>query len=218
MNRAQIVEQLGHMMASEANAFEQLKKDAVEFGDHTDWPWIGLVLSAATRGGSWRWEKLVKPRYQSDLSWLSISQISAEDRRARLETVGRFWRQTASWLEQAYLQVQSDGGPKELREMLSLMPTNDVIAYWKSYKGVKDKYARNIMMDIYHPNFRKDFFAIDSRLDELLPMLGYVGSRDYQSKEQFLIELARDIGIDAWDLDRLLYSKHSELKVQLDNK
>ena len=102
--------------------------------------------------------------------------------------------------------------------MLSLMPTCDVIAYWKSYKGVKDKYARNIMMDIYHPNFRKDFFAIDSRLDELLPMLGYVGSRDYQSKEQFLIELARDIGIDAWDLDRLLYSKHSELKVQLDNK
>ena len=154
----------------------------------------------------------MKPRYQSDLSWLSISQISAEDRRTRLETVGRFWRQTASWLEQAYLQVQSVGGPKELRVKLSLMPANDVIAYWKSFKGVKDKYARNIMMDIYLPNFRKDFFAIDSRLDELLPMLGYVGPKDYLSKERFLIELASDIGIDAWDLDRLLYSKHSELK------
>ena len=212
MNREQTLEQLRRMLASEAALLRQLKHDATHFGDHSDWPWIGLVLSAATRGGSWRWEKSVKPRYESELSWSAISQITAIERRRRLETVGRFWRKTATWLEQAFAEVESAGGPMALRDKLDLMPASDVIAYWKSINDVKDKYARNIMMDIYHPKFREDFFAIDSRLESLLPILGYVGKRDYLSKERFLVELARDVGVDAWDLDRLLYIKHSELK------
>jgi hypothetical protein len=218
VNRAQIVGQLRRMAAFEDSSLEKLKSESAQFGEHPDWPWIGLVLSGATRGGSWRWEKSVKPRYEDELSWSAISELAAEERRVRLETVGRFWRQTAIWLEHAYLNVHAAGGPLAVRERLSQMSANDVINYWKSFKGVKDKYARNIMMDIYHPNFRKDFFAIDSRLEALLPILGYAGQRNYLSMERFLLDLSREVGLNAWDLDRLLYSKHSEIKQQFETQ
>jgi hypothetical protein len=212
VNREQIVEQLRRIAQSEVLTLERMRREATQFGDHPDWPWIGRVQSAATHGGSWRWEEKVRPIYESKLSWSAISEILPSERRERLETVGRFWDKTATWLEQAYIKIQSAGGPEALRDRLNLMPAKEVISFWKSFQGFNEKYARNIMMDIYHPNFRNDFFAIDSRLEALLPILGYVGKRNYLSREKFLFDLSGDVGVIAWDLDRLLYSKHKEIK------
>lgn len=215
MRRAEVVEFLRGLAARERAALDQLKRDATQFGQHQDWPWNGLVLSAATRGGSWRWEKNVQPRYEDELSWSIISELTPDERRTRLETVGRFWRKTADWLENAYHQVAVAGGPTELRMQLSRMSASDVIAFWKALNDIKDKYARNIMMDVYDLHFRTAFFAIDSRLESLLPLLGYDGQRRYSKREEFLCQLASDIGIQAWDLDRLLYGQHAEIKASL---
>jgi hypothetical protein len=75
------------------------------------------------------------------------------------------------------------------------------------FDGLGDKYARNIMMDVYDARFRNDRFAIDSRIAGLLPHLGYTGGKGYEEQENFLAGLARAARMEGWELDRLLYNE-----------
>jgi hypothetical protein len=74
------------------------------------------------------------------------------------------------------------------------------------FDGLGDKYARNIMMDVYDARFRNDRFAIDSRIAGPLPHLGYTGGKGYEEQENFLAGLARAARMEGWELDRLFYN------------
>lgn len=211
MERRDLIAALSEAVAGHREVLDRTKEVAADWGAHPDWPWNGLVLSAATRGGSARWERDVAQRYETELSWTILDVTPDDDRRRRFETVGRFWRRTASWLEFVFQHIHHAGGPAAIREVLAPLTAEDVIAFWTALPEVGEKYARNIMMDTYDPRFRDGRFAIDSRIKSLLPILGYDGSNRYDSQEAFLDTLARELGVEGWELDRFLYQGHQQI-------
>lgn len=204
------------LKAAEDQAVElnRSRRDAEAWGRHQDWPWNGIILSAATRGGSARWVK-VSMRYDNELSWTALAQATPQERRRRLETVGRFWRRTADWLEQVWARFEIEGGPAAIREKLKEMDAGEIISFWKSFPNIGDKYARNLMMDAHDPRFRQGYFAIDSRIQSLLPVLALQASKSYDGTEEQLRGLAASLGLDCWTLDRLLYQCHDRLSLEL---
>jgi hypothetical protein len=198
-----------------ADAIIASKVAAVDHGSHPDWPWNGIVLSASTLGGSWRWDKRVQPIYEAELSWSALAGLSADERQQRFDKVGRYWRRTSAFLERMYGRLSEEGGPKVARSRLAAMTGAEILTFWAGFDGVGPKYARNIMMDVHHPSFRQGYFAIDSRIQKLLPVFGYVGSKRYESMETFLSKLANDTGLDGWDLDRLLYQRHDDVVARI---
>lgn len=75
------------------------------------------------------------------------------------------------------------------------------------------KYARNIMMDVYHPGFR-DCIAIDSRIKAITKALG-LHFASYKEHEKFYLSVASGAGIDGWELDRLLYALRERVEKQI---
>lgn len=196
---------------------ERSKQEARRWGGHSDWPWNGMVLSAATRGGSWRWGKKIEPIYATHLAWPVIASLSDTARHSRLITVGRFPNRTATWLEGVFQHLNAIGGPSGVKTQLASMETTAVIDYWMAIPGLGPKYARNMMMDIYDERFRNGYFAIDSRIINLLPRLGYVGRNRYGEQEEFLCGIAAALAIETWELDRLLYQRANDLIIWLRN-
>lgn len=215
MTREKVIEAVQAAAREHAGALESLKVAAVEHGSHPDWPWNGIVLSAATLGGSWRWDKRVKPIYDVELSWAALDGLWMEERQERFNLVGRYWRRTGAFLERMYARLLQEGGPGVTRSNLAVMTGRETLTFWLAFDGVGPKYARNIMMDVYHPSFRQSYFAIDSRIQKLLPTLGYSGPKRYDAMEAFLTELAGEVGIDGWDMDRLLYQRHDDLVARI---
>ena len=214
MQRQQIISRLAQAYGDNLSSLNEIKYDARIFGTHADWPWNGMILSGATRGGSARWTT-IKPRYDSHFAWNQIEKLDSIKRRQALETVGRYKNRTADFLEGIACHLRSIGGPASLRSRLDAMTAYELIAFWTSFPGIGDKYARNIMMDVHDPRFHNGFFAVDNRIDALLMQLGYRGPAKYTAKEQFLNGLAAELGIDCWDLDRLLYTRNSTLQTLL---
>ena len=70
--------------------------------------------------------------------------------------------------------------------------------------GIGEKYARNIWLDVYHPDFHNNV-AIDDRIKKITQALGY-SFGNYQDHEKFYLDIARESGINGWELDRLLYN------------
>lgn len=75
------------------------------------------------------------------------------------------------------------------------------------------KYARNIMMDVYHKDFRNSI-ALDARIKGISSALGLKFS-SYAEHESFYLNVARDAGINGWDLDRLLFNFRKEVESRL---
>jgi hypothetical protein len=90
--------------------------------------------------------------------------------------------------------------------LYSIVGREGKMGFLRKFRGVGPKYARNIMMDGYHPEFRESI-AIDSRIKRILKEVGHSlgGDRRYGDAEGFLLAVAHDVGIEGWDLDRLLY-------------
>jgi hypothetical protein len=214
MQRELIVAVVGRTYIEQKHVLDGLKNTAGTFGAHPDWPWKGIILSGATRGGSARWPQ-VECRYEGELAWDKIFPLADTQRHQRLLTVGRFKNRTAECLEQVFAHLKAVGGPAGLRRRLSSMNASQIIGFWCSFREIGDKYARNIMMDIYDSRFRNGFFAIDSRIGALLKVLGYDGPPKYAAQEFFLNELAAELQIESWELDRLLYNQNSGLQKQL---
>lgn len=77
------------------------------------------------------------------------------------------------------------------------------IAFLRRFKGIGPKYARNIWMDSYHPDFHETI-AIDERIRQVTAALGYLFT-NYAQHEQFHLAIAHEAGLQGWELDRLLY-------------
>lgn len=215
MERHLLVVLLWKLAVEHHEQIERTKAISLSWGEYPDWPWNGIVLSAATRGGSARWDRQVAPRYANELSWSAIFDLSDAERHARFLTVGRFKNVTARWLEAAYQRFHQAEGPKGIRGSLAAKDAAAVISYWRELPNVGDKYARNIMMDVYDGRFRDGYFAVDSRIKALLPSLGYQGRNVYCEQEAFLNALATEVGIESWQFDRLLYQAHEKIAAAL---
>ena len=78
------------------------------------------------------------------------------------------------------------------------------IRYMLQFAGIGEKYARNIWMDVYHPEFRNRI-AVDQRIKKASERLG-CRFPTYAAEERFYLDAAKQAGLDGWELDRLLYN------------
>jgi hypothetical protein len=74
----------------------------------------------------------------------------------------------------------------------------------KRFHGIGPKYARNIWMTVYDPDFH-DTVAVDLRIKKITKALGY-SFETFEEEENFYQDIAKEAGLSSWELDRLLYN------------
>lgn len=68
----------------------------------------------------------------------------------------------ALWLNANYVRVHALGGPPSARaELLACTDAAGMVTWWRTFAGIGEKYARNVMMDVYYPEFRGSI-AVDA--------------------------------------------------------
>ena len=114
----------------------------------------------------------------------------------------------------SFERVRGLGGPEAAKADLLAQPGREAKIRWlKAMPGIGDKYARNIMMDVYHEDFR-DSIALDARIKSLSDSLG-LSFVSYSAHEAFYLDVARKAGLNGWELDRLLYNFLGEVQAAL---
>jgi len=199
---------------------ETLKKDA-PYLQRPDFLWLSLVESMSSMGNSRGYDGLFgKPENYARITFEALASLPSEERFPVLaQTLGaaavRMPHRKAEWLATDFEQIRRMGGPEKAKDALLNEPGRDAkIAFLKRLAGIGDKYARNIFMNVYHPEFRQSI-AVDSRIESVLSALGLDELKGYEAREQFLLDAAREAGVDGWDLDRMLYHFKDRLLAKL---
>ena len=199
---------------------EELKGDE-RYLENPDFVWLSLVESLSSMGNSRGYDGLFgNPENYKRITFEALSLLSPEDRlRVLAETLSaatvRMPDRKAEWLAADFEQIRRMGGPAKAKVALLSEPGRDAkIAFLKRLPGIGDKYARNIFMNVYHPEFRQSI-AVDSRIESVLAELGVNDLKGYDAQERFLLDAAKTAGIDGWDLDRMLYHFKYEVLARL---
>ena len=115
----------------------------------------------------------------------------------------------AEYINNCFIKIKGLGGPLEAKSiLLNKVGRDSKIQFLKTFSGIGDKYARNMMMDVYHEDFRNSI-AIDSRIKNILKSWNFTFS-NYKETELFLLEIAKEVDLSGWELDRLMYNFESE--------
>jgi hypothetical protein len=188
----------------------ELKKEAWRL-ERPDFVWHGLLQSFSTMQGSRGYAGLIlnKGNY-AQVTYDALAALDASDRRTRLDAVlrragVRMPKRKAGWLATDFELVAEMGGPAAARELaLAQVGTQAKIEFMSRFAGIGPKYARNLWMDVYHPDFRQSI-AIDDRIKKISEAMG-CEFPTYEAHEAFYLEIARAVGLQGWELDRLLYN------------
>jgi len=190
---------------------QKLKADGEDCRKRPDLLWYLLLQSAATLGSSRGWDGLCgDPATLDSISYSKLASLDAETRethilaalrkaKVRMQTI------KAPQLASNVARIASMGGVEQAtKRMLSLSGRDEKFRFMRQFDGIGEKYGRNAWMDIYDPAFR-DTVAVDMRLKKVAKELGFSG-RSYRDAETFYCAIARDAGLEPWELDRLLYN------------
>ena len=192
-----------HVLQSQKEHYEHLQRP--------DFLWHYLLQSFATMGGASGRDGLIgnKDNYRQ-VTYAAISDMPAA---ARLEHVSaacakakiRYAQRKAKYIIGCHKKIQALGGPEAAKGQLLQQPGRDAkITFLKSFPGIGEKYARNIMMDVYHDDFR-DSIAIDSRI-QAISARWELQFTSYLDHEEFYLSVARQAGLNGWELDRLMFA------------
>ena len=111
----------------------------------------------------------------------------------------------ANFILGCFKVVSDFGGLKQTKEnLLSAQGREQKMKFLKQFPGIGPKYARNIMMDVYHEDFRNSI-AIDVRIKAISEALG-LSFKNYQEHEAFFLKVAGEADLNGWELDRLMYN------------
>ncbi|MGA8429714.1 MAG: hypothetical protein WB729_07825 [Candidatus Sulfotelmatobacter sp.] len=170
--------------------------------DRPDFVWHELLLSFATMGNSRGAEGLIRNRdnykrvtfetlRRKPTKAARLKELLAVLRAAKV----RMPPKKAVWLADAFERVKEMGGPRKAKaELFQREGCEEKIRFWQEFDGIGDKYSRNIMMDVYHPNF-KNYIAIDERIKKITRALG-LEFRAYEPEEQFYLYVAKRAGLE----------------------
>jgi hypothetical protein len=178
--------------------------------DRADFLWHFLLQSFGTMGRATGWVGLSRPENYQRLTYEALAALQTGGRRAVAEQVCREAKvrmpsKKAGYIAGCFDRIARLGGPKAAKDHLLRQPGREAkIKFLKSLPGIGDKYARNILMDVYHPDFR-DSIAVDARIKSLSKELG-LAFASYADHEQFYLDVARDAGLNGWELDRLIFN------------
>jgi thermostable 8-oxoguanine DNA glycosylase len=174
-----------------------------------DFIWESLLVSMATMGNS-RGEALVKRKdLHRRVAFAALSALSSAGRIRVLEETMRkagvrWHRKKARWLGDNFSRLVADGGPETAKQKLeSCQGREGAIRFLQSFRGIGEKYARDLMMNVYDPRFRESV-AFDVRLNKVLEALS-VKFSSYRKAEEFFLEVAHRAGLEGWEFDRLVY-------------
>ncbi len=190
-------------------------KSAHENLARPDFLWHYLLLSFATMGRAAGRHGLIEtPSNYERVTNEALAALSARARRKQVEETCRAAKvrmpaKKAEFIMGCFNEVKRMGGPIAARQILLGLPGREAkIRFLKALPGIGDKYARNIMMDVYHEDFR-DCIAVDARIKSISKAHG-LSFRTYSEEEDFYLGIAREAGINGWELDRLLFNFQSE--------
>jgi len=198
---------------------DELKSKAADL-ERDDAVWHLLLQSFSTLGGSRGWEGLIgNPANYRQVTFEAIKKCAASRRLQQVEETllaakVRYPKRKAEHLVVNFALVEGMGGPVEARRQLLDQPGREgKMAFLKRFKGIGNKYARNILMDVYHPDFRNSI-ALDSRVRGISSALGLEFSND-QEHEEYYLGVAKKAGLNGWEVDRLLYNFRDKVLLRL---
>jgi endonuclease III len=191
-----------------------------------------LVIAATTLAKSKRraldrmmgraagWHGLIgnKANYKA-LRYETLARLAPVERKSRVSSICRTAGIRMPDLKAKYIlgcfdAVRAMGGPEAAKEqLLSRNGREAKIRFLKTLPGIGDKYARNIMMDVYHVDFR-NCIAVDIRIKSISEMLG-LSFAGYEDHEAYYLDVARSAGLNGWELDRLMFNYLNEFKAAL---
>jgi hypothetical protein len=161
-------------------------------------------------GNSRGWEGLIgTPENYAQVIFDVVIALPPAKRLAHLDKTLRIAKvrmpaKKAAWFLSAVQRIVAGGGLPAMRQRLLDAPgRGGKIAFLRRFAGIGEKYGRNIMMDVFHPDFH-DAIAVDIRIDKVLRVGGVALSR-YEEKEAFLVEVAAEASLLPWELDRTLH-------------
>jgi hypothetical protein len=221
------LEQAKHRLATAARQvaseyalkLDELKANYSDF-ERPDFVWHYLLQSFATMGKAAGWQGLIGN--QSNYSLVTYPALDALDGPGRIAQAQLACRngkvrmpdRKANFIVTCFECVHGMGGPAAARLKLINTPGRESkIAFLRTFPGIGPKYARNIMMDVYHPEFRQSI-AIDSRIQSITDLLGLTFS-SYEDHEIFYLEAAELAGLNGWELDRLMFNALDRFKLLL---
>ena len=185
-----------------------------------DFVWHYLLQSFSTMGRSAGWFGLIgTPENYNAVRYEYLQSIPKKSRLAHLKKICRKAKvrmpdKKAGFIAACLSKLEAEGGYLQAKHhLLAQKGKDDKIKYFKSFPGIGEKYARNMMMDVYHPDFR-DSIAVDSRIKSILDELG-VNLRTYTEQEIFLLDVAHFADLNGWELDRLMYGYLNEFLMEL---
>jgi hypothetical protein len=194
---------------------EELMQEAKNWGRSPDYPWNSIVMSFVTNGGVKHYANL---KDKELLTWSSLSSrdVDQEERRRRFSKANNPIRGKSlhGKLESCYQRIDCWGGVDKFRKKLSSQANfEEKFKLLKSFEGIGDKYARNILMDGYD-NCAQNRIALDSRIRSIL-IYADLSDKKYGTAESFLVEVANQLKISCWYLDRFLFSFDQLVKLLL---
>lgn len=176
-----------------------------------DFLWHYLLQSFATMGRSGGWNGLIGNRANHNrVTYLALTTLPDLDRRPVARDVCRDAKvrmpnRKGDFIVGCFYRIRDMGGPESAKSQLLARPGRQAKICWlKSMPGIGDKYARNIMMDVYHEDFRESI-AVDARIKSVSKVLG-LSFPSYSEHEHFYLNVAHQAGLNGWELDRLLYN------------
>ena len=200
----------------------RLKERGSKELERPDFVWHLLLQSFSTWGGSRGWEGLIGTleNYQR-LAYEALSKLSPE---ARLKELGevfaaagvRYAPTKARLMARNFDIVAEMGGPQVATRLAKAQEGRAAkMAFMKRFWGIGDKYARDIWMSAYDPDFR-DAIAVDDRIKRVTRTLGY-SFKTYEDHERFYQGVAAEAGLEPWEVDRLLYNHQKEFLAAIEN-
>jgi len=199
----------GVMAKLKRGHLDQMKTRATDL-DREDFLWHALIEGFATLGGVSGWQGLIET--QSNYERITFDAISAEHPEHRqkhavgvLRDAGvRYPERKAKWVVGCFDRIISLGGLLAAKIAMESCDGRDgKIRFLKLFPGVGDKYARNMLMTVYHPDFRNSI-AIDSRIIKISAAWA-LDFPDYEQHELFYLSVADSAGLNGWELDRLMF-------------
>lgn len=198
---------------------ERLKLGYEELG-RDDFVWHFLLQSFATMGRAAGWHGLIgnKENYNR-LAFGRLASLVREARKQEIQEVCRtagvrMPNRKADYILRCFEHITNLGGLSAVKHQLLAQNGRDAkIRFLRQFPGIGPKYARNIMMDVYHEDFR-DSIAIDVRIKAISTALG-LRFQSYEEHENFYLDIAQKAGLNGWELDRLLFNFRDEIEERL---
>ncbi len=217
--RGRLVQVVSVLARKYQDELDELKVGEADLG-RPDFLWHSFLVAMATMGNTRAYDGLIANQENYGLIGFDVlAELSEGERLERLDQTLRKAGVRMPGIKAGYLAsnfklVVDLGGPVAAKEMLLLTEGREgKIGFLELLAGIGPKYARNILMAVGHAEFR-DAIAVDLRIKKVTSASGLSFS-NYETHEQFYLDVAREVGLEGRELDRLLYDHTDEVVREL---